>query len=47
MDGRSGRGVRALDGGFGRCVPMSCRRYVRTQLFGKMIFLRSVDLRVS
>ena len=25
MDGRSGRGVRALDGGFGRCVPMSCR----------------------
>ena len=24
----------ALDGGFGICVPMSCRRYVRTQLFG-------------
>ena len=37
----------ALDGGFGRCVPMSCRRYVRTQLFGKLFFLRSVDLRVS
>ena len=26
----------ALDGGFGICVPMSCRRYVRTQLFGKL-----------
>ena len=33
----------ALDGGFGGCVPMSCRRYVRTQLFGKLLFLRSVD----
>ena len=52
VDGRSGRGVacevqHALDGGLGRCVPMSCRRYVRTQLFGKLLFLRSVDLRVS
>ena len=28
----------ALDGGFGICVPMSCRRYVRTQLFGKLFF---------
>ena len=37
----------ALDGGFGICVPMSCRRYVRTQLFGKLFFLRSVDLHVS
>ena len=37
----------ALDGGFGRCVPMSCRRYEQTQLFGKMFFLRSVDLHAS
>ena len=37
----------ALDGGFGRCVLMSCRRYARTHLFGKLFALRIVDLRAS